>query len=43
MEKLKKPANALDLAEIDAAEARLESAKAKTQEFQPRGLLEGFK
>jgi hypothetical protein len=42
MDKLKTPPNALDLSEIDAEEARLESASTAASENVSRGLLEGF-
>jgi hypothetical protein len=42
MEKLKQPPNTLDLSEIDAEEARLESASTAASENVSRGLLDGF-
>jgi hypothetical protein len=42
MDKLKQPPNTLDLSEIDAEEARLESASTAASENVSRGLLDGF-
>jgi len=42
MDKLKKPPNTIDLSEVDAEEARLESASTAASENQSRGLLNGF-
>jgi len=42
MDKLKTPPNAIDLTEIDAEEARLESASTAASENLSRGLLDGF-
>lgn len=39
---MKKPPNTIDLSEVDAEEARLESASTAASENQSRGLLDGF-
>ena len=42
LKKLETPARTLDLAAIDAEEARLESASTQSSEFTQRALLDGF-